>query len=38
MLYAVHPESRQAQNPPKYEPKIYGFKLHKTGKGTAFSI
>lgn len=30
MLFAVHPEFRPAQNAPKYVPRIYGFKLHKS--------
>eukprot|EP00049_Salpingoeca_infusionum_P017965 m.355192 g.355192 ORF g.355192 m.355192 type:complete len:251 (-) comp17195_c0_seq1:2076-2828(-) len=30
MLFAVHPEFRPPQNPPKYEPAIYGFKLHSS--------
>eukprot|EP00051_Salpingoeca_urceolata_P035614 m.30634 g.30634 ORF g.30634 m.30634 type:complete len:215 (+) comp9498_c0_seq1:477-1121(+) len=30
MLFAVHPEERPEQNLSKYQPKIYGFKLHPT--------
>ena len=30
MLFAVHAEARPEQNPPAFEPRIYGFKLHPT--------
>ena len=30
MLFAVHPEFRPPQDPPKFEPRIYGFKVHES--------
>jgi casein kinase II subunit beta len=30
MLFAVHPEFRPQQMDQKYEPRIYGFRLHET--------
>jgi hypothetical protein len=30
MLFAVHSEFRPTQNPPKYVPRIYGFRLHSS--------
>eukprot|EP00053_Salpingoeca_punica_P008534 m.76499 g.76499 ORF g.76499 m.76499 type:complete len:236 (+) comp14641_c3_seq4:269-976(+) len=33
MLFAVYPEYRPPQNAAKYTPRIYGFKIHRTGYG-----